>query len=106
MAGLCLLPASLLFSTLLASGLYDDAARAQAAAAAASTPPPAPGAAATPAAAAPTQLYCVGPTCFRRFFLIMASVALIEAAIAAAHWRHMGRFYVRLAAKRAAEKNA
>lgn len=100
-AGLCLLPASLLFSTLLSSSLYDRAARAQLAAAhahATSAPPPPPQQA--------VGLYCQGPACFRTFFLIMAAVAAMQCAVAALHWRRMGRFYTRLAAKRANEKNA
>ena len=103
-AGLCLLPASLLFSTLLASGLYDRAARAQlvaahalAANATSAAPPPPPQAA---------GLYCQGPSCFRTFFLIMAGIAAAQCVVAALHWRRMGRFYTRLAAKRANEKNA
>ena len=93
LAGLCLLPASLLFSTLLASSLYDAAARAQAAAAGAPV-------------AAGQALYCSGPTCFRAFFLLMAAVAALQVGVAALHWRRMSRFYLRLAAKRANEKNA
>jgi hypothetical protein len=101
LAGLCLLPASLFFSTLLASSLYDREARAQAAEAAA--------AAAAQGGAAPAAseaLYCSGPACFRTFFLIMAGVAALQCAVAGAHWHRMGGFYTRLAAKRAAEKNA
>jgi hypothetical protein len=97
LAGLCLLPASLFFSTLLASSLYDAQARAQAAAAAMD------GDAAPPPGAA---LYCSGPACFSQFFFIMAGVALCQCAVAGAHWRRMGGFYLRLAAKRAGEKNA
>jgi hypothetical protein len=104
-AGLCLLPASLLFSTLLASSLYDSAARAQLAAAHAAadarnaTAPP-------PPVAQQAGLYCSGPSCFRAFFLIMAAVAAAQCVVAALHWRRMGRFYTRLAAKRANEKTA
>jgi hypothetical protein len=100
-AGLCLLPASLLFSTLLASSLYDAAARAQLAA-----PGAAAAATSAPGAQQAVGLYCSGPTCFRTFFLIMAAVAAAQCAVAALHWRRMGRFYTRLAAKRATEKNA
>ena len=103
-AGLCLLPASLLFSTLLASSLYDSAARAQLAAAAAHATPAS--AASAAAAAQQVGLYCFGPSCFRTFFFIMAAVAVAQCAVAALHWRRMGRFYTRLAAKRATEKNA
>jgi hypothetical protein len=101
-AGLCLLPASLLFSTLLASALYDRAARAQLAAAAGTDAT----SAGTAAAQQAVGLYCSGPSCFRTFFLIMAAVAAAQCAVAALHWRRMGRFYTRLAAKRATEKNA
>ena len=93
LAGLCLLPASLLFSTLLSSSLYNAEARRQAAAAGADV-------------AAGAALYCAGPACFRQFFLIMAGVAAAQCAVAGLHWRRMGRFYLRLAAKRAVEKNA
>jgi hypothetical protein len=96
LAGLCLLPASLFFSTLLASGLYDAAARRQEAEAAATGAAPIPNG----------VLYCSGPSCFNTFFFIMAAVALLECCVAAVHWRRMGGFYTRLAAKRATEKSA
>jgi len=80
LAGLCLLPASLLVSTLLASYLYDAEARAQGAQGA--------------------DVYCSGPDCFRPFFLCLAAIATLGAAAAVAHLLQFRTFYARLAALR------
>ena len=90
-AGLSLLPASLCFATLLSGMMYDKAARAQVGAA-------------RDAVAPPGGWHCVGAACFRSFYLFMVCVALAEALVALLHYHRLRPFYVKLAAKRSAEK--